>query len=241
MNVIFDQLRVSDNGERLFIDLHVSLADYFDHFYLKSLTITTADKVPEAIQQGDAAPNEFFYKKFYPAMIDAQTGKVTGSREDHLIIDKNALIAANPYPREGTPISGTYYTYKYTGSFSGPLFFVFAEVQVKGGTDECLPCGYDEANTVAVTFDTNLLYQRVMDYTKQFGDNCTIPTGFTDYILLWNAFKASVETEHYIPAIKYYNMLFGIPHESPTRDGSYSPFGGVGPTSKITKPCNCNG
>ena len=80
-----------------------------------------------------------------------------------------------------------------------------------------------------------------MDYTKDLADDCTIPTGFTDFILLWNAFKASVETEHYGPAIKYYNMLFGNPDERVTRDGSHSPFGGGSANNRRTKPCGCHG
>ena len=217
MSVIFDQLRVSDDGKRLFIDLHVNEATYFNDYYLKSLTVTTAEYVPESVS---GIPEDYIYKKTYP---DTEEGRV---KEDHLLLNVGDLA---------------YGTVQAPNTFSGPLLFVFAEIQILGSVDPCTPCGLDGDYAVAVTFDTNLLYQRVMDYTKQFGDECTIPTGFTDYILLWNAFKASVETEHYIPAIKYYNMLFGIPHESPTRDGSHSPFGGIGVTSKIIKPCNCNG
>jgi hypothetical protein len=88
---------------------------------------------------------------------------------------------------------------------------------------------------LGVTFDENLLYQRVMQYTKSLADNCKIPVAFMDFILLWNAFKASVETEHYIPAIKYYNMLFG-------KDADGNPYGAYDKTSGvISKPCGCHG
>ena len=77
-----------------------------------------------------------------------------------------------------------------------------------------------------LTFDENILYQRVMDYTKQLADDCNMPNGFIDFILRWNAFKASVETEHYIPAIKFYKMLFD--DYSGTGRGTF-------------KPCGCHG
>ena len=108
--------------------------------------------------------------------------------------------------------------------FSHDLFFVY--VKVKGTPDPCVPCRLDEEITLGVTFDENLLYQQVMGFTKQLADDCNVPTGFMDFILLWNAFKASIETEHYIPAIKYYNMLF--------EQGSISMIG-------ITKNCGCHG
>lgn len=50
-----------------------------------------------------------------------------------------------------------------------------------------------------------------MDYIKQLSDNCTVPREFIDFILLWNGFKASIETEHYVPALKYWQMLFNNP------------------------------
>ena len=47
MSVVFDQLRISDDGKRMYIDVHVNKADYFDNIYLDELTIMTADKVSE--------------------------------------------------------------------------------------------------------------------------------------------------------------------------------------------------
>ena len=95
----------------------------------------------------------------------------------------------------------------YQGSsFSGPLFFVY--IRVQGAPDECTPCPLDKETTLGVTFDESELYQKVMNYTKELGDTCKVPQDFVDFILQWNAFKASVETEHYIPAIEFYNRMF---------------------------------
>ena len=48
MSVIFDQLRISDDGKRMYINLHVNSADYFNNIYLDKITIMTADYVSEA-------------------------------------------------------------------------------------------------------------------------------------------------------------------------------------------------
>lgn len=194
--IIFEQLRISDDGKRLYINLHVNNADYFQNIYLDSLVITTADKVSETSPH---LPSEdYIYKKEF----------TDNEREANLVlqpVDMNEKFAKS--------------------NFSSDLLFVF--VKIKGTPDPCTPCGLDEEITLGVTFDENLLYRKVMQYTKSLADDCTIPVGFIDFILLWNAFKASIETEHYIPAIKYYNMLF----EKSNTIASY----------EMIKPCGCHG
>ena len=209
MSVVFDQLRISDDGKRMYIDVHVNKADYFDNIYLDELTIMTADKVSET--NPDSPTEDYIYKQVF----DGE------QKEAHLVLtsadfqktweeDPNAM----KFPQS---------------DMSKTLFFVY--VKIKGVPDECTPCRLDEEVIVGTTFDENLLYQQVMNYTRQLADDCTIPTGFTDFILLWNAFKASVETEHYIPAINYYNMLFD----------NVGTGGGNGSNIGITRNCGCHG
>ena len=196
--IVIDQLRISDHGTEMYIDVHVNQASYFDNFYLDSIVIMTADKVSEG------APELF--TDDYICKIQFQGD----FKEAHLRLtpsDCNENFAKS--------------------DFSHDLFFVYIVCKCNGTPDPCIPCRLDELTTVGVTFDDNLLYQRVMDYTKQLGNDCQVPQGFVDFILLWNAFKASVETEHWTSAIKFYNLLFG---------------GGYGTTSYSTvKLCGCHG
>ena len=207
MSVVFDQLRISDDGKRMYIDVHVNKADYFDNIYLDELTIMTADKVSET---NPGSPTEdYIYKKVFE----------DNQKEAHLML--TAADFMKTWEEDPNAM-------KFPQSdMSKTLFFVY--VKIKGVPDECTPCRLDEEVTVATTFDENILYQQVMNYTGQLADDCTIPTGFTDFILLWNAFKASVETEHYIPAINYFNTLFD---NMGTIGGSK-----VG----ITRNCGCHG
>lgn len=196
MSIIVDQLRISDDGRRMYINVHVNQASYFDNIYLDSITIMTADKVSETAP--DAPTEDYIYR------LD--------------LTDKN-------YKEAQLVLTANDFNEQYIkSSMSDTLFFVY--FKIRGVPDPCTPCRLDEETTLAVTFDENLLYQKVMQFTKGLTDECQIPVGFTDFILLWNAFKASVETEHYIPAIRYYNMLF---------DKSR------GKTSAYTKPCGCYG
>lgn len=196
MSVLFDQLRISDDGKRMYINIHVNKAEYFDNIYLDQLTIVSADKVSETSPHLPSA--DYIYNKVFEGE------------------QKEADLVLLP----------TDFNEKFSKSdFSHDLFFVY--VKIKGVPDPCTPCRLDEEITLGVTFDENMLYQQVMGYTKELTQDCNVPVGFADFILQWNAFKAAVETEHYIPAINFWNRLF--------REGQH-------PMANYpTKNCGCHG
>lgn len=201
--IIFDQLRISDNGKKMYINAHVNKASYFDNIYIDSIVIMTADKVSET--------NPFMPTSDYIYIKKADDG----TKELDLVLTPNDLSRSWE-----TDVNAIAFN---QGDMSNTLFFVY--IKCKGTPDSCTPCRLDEEVTLGVTFDENVLHQRVMGFTKQLVSSCcNVPTDFIDFILLWNAFKASVETEHYIPAIKFYNMLFGIVK----KDGYQSTTGGCG-------------
>lgn len=203
--IIFDQLRISDDGRRMYVNAHVNKASYFDDIYIDSITIMTADKVSETAP--GTPTSDFIYTK-----------KIEGN-EKELDLMLTALDFTKDY--EEDPKAKNF----QQGDMSRTLFFVY--IKCKGVPGECTPCRLDEETTLGVVFDENILHQRVMDYTKELLDDCHVPIGFMDFILQWNAFKSSVETEHYIAAIKFFNMLFGRVNDS----------GHLG----IVKGCGCHG
>ena len=176
--LIFDQLRLSDDATRLYINVHVNKADYFKDIYLDNIKIMTADKVSET--NPEVPTEDCIFTHTFGDNI----------KEAALVLTVNDFLTLKQ------------------SDMSRTLFFVY--VKCKGTVGACVPCRLDELTTLGVTFDEKLLYQRVMDYTRSLADDCKIPVGFTDFILLWNAFKASIETEHYIPAIKFWNQLFDV-------------------------------
>lgn len=203
--ILFDQLRISDDGQRLYINAHVNKADYFKNRYIDSVVIMTADKVSETAP--GTPTSDYIYKKEIEGNV----------KELDLVL--TSLDFTKSWETDPKAIAFN------RADMSNTLFFVY--IKCKGTPGECTPCRLDEETTLGVVFDENMLYQRVMDYTKELVADCSIPTEFTDFILLWNAFKAAIETEHYVAAIKFYNKLFGI-----VRSG-YS--------NNIIKTCGCNG
>lgn len=203
--VIFDQLRISDDGKRMYINAHVNKADYFNDIYIDSIVIQTADKVSET--DPGLPTSDYVYTK-----------KVEGNAKE-----LNLVLEASDFSKSWESDSKDIVFNR--GDMSNTLFFVY--IKCKGTPDSCTPCRLDEETTLGVVFDENVLHQKVMDYTKELVADCSVPTAFIDFILQWNAFKAAIETEHYIPAIKFFNMMFDE----------------VGKSSQsITiKACGCNG
>lgn len=203
--VIFDQLRISDDGKRMYINAHVNKADYFNDIYIDSIVIQTADKVSET--DPELPTSDYVYIK----------KAEENAKELNLVLEASDLSRS----WESDPKAIAF----NKGDMSKTLFFVY--IKCKGTPGSCTPCRLDEETTLGVVFDENVLHQRVMDYTKELVADCNVPTAFIDFILLWNAFKSAIETEHYIPAIKFFNMMFEEVGKSCQ--------------SRTIKTCGCNG
>ena len=66
--IIIDQLRVSDDGKKMYLNAHVNKARYFDEVFIDKITICTEDQVSETnpqIQTGD-----YVYQKEFNATDD---------------------------------------------------------------------------------------------------------------------------------------------------------------------------
>ena len=188
--VIFDLLRLSDDGKKLYISAHVNKASYFDNMYISRVTVMTQDQVSTS-DPLIPVEDKYIWQQEYTAEENI--------REINLVIGAEDCIR-----RWESNVQKMNFS---QADMLKTLFFVYIE---EGGTlGECTPCRLDEKTTLGVTFDENLLYQRVMNYTRELADDCSVPQGFTDFILQWNAFKSAIETEHYLPAIDYWKRLFG--------------------------------
>lgn len=203
--IIFDQLRISDDGKRMYINAHVNKASYFNDIYIDSIVIQTADKVSET-DPGLPTSDYVYIKK-----------AEENAKELNLVLEASDLSRSWESDHKAIAFN--------RGDMSKTLFFVY--IKCKGTPGSCTPCRLDEETTLGVVFDENVLHQKVMDYTKELVADCNVPSAFIDFILLWNAFKSAIETEHYIPAIKFFNMMFEEVGKSCQ--------------SRTIKTCGCNG
>lgn len=112
-------------------------------------------------------------------------------------------------------------TTSYSGDMAATLFFVY--VKCKGAPSSATPCGEDNDTTLGVAFDTAVIHDNAMQYTKDINVDCTVPSDFINFILTYNALRFALRTGHYYEVKKYYNLL-------------------VGNTSKASKKgCGCHG
>lgn len=184
--VLFDQLRISDNGKEMYINMHVNEAAWFADVYLDKLTIMTSDKVSET-------------NPYSPTSDYIYTCTFEGNQKT-----ANLVLTVNDFIRTWeTDPKAMQFT---QADMTKTLFFVY--VECKGTPDPCTPCGMDDKMTVGVTFYEKRLYNLMMQYTRELTQDCQIPKKFIDLILLWNAFNTAVETGHYLPAIDYFEKMF---------------------------------
>lgn len=186
--VLFSQLRISDDGSKMYINAHVNGAEYFKDVYIESITIMTSEKISETDPR--VPTSDYIYTQ----------SMVPNTKEINLVLKPSDFLKI--WEEDSNSMA-----FK-RNDMSNTLFFVY--IKCTGIPSSDTPCTLDKEWTMGVVFDETMLYQRVMNFTKALQDNCSVPIGFVDFILLWNAFKASVETEHFISAIKFFNMLFDI-------------------------------
>lgn len=110
-------------------------------------------------------------------------------------------------------------------NLSNHMFFVYIECD--GNPTANTPCTLDEQTTLAVTFDYGVLFYKALGYTKELAQNCSIPGGFTDFILNYDALKLAIETEHYVSAIDFWKKL--------------KSDDGIVTTRSANRPCGCHG
>lgn len=188
MSVIIDQLRISDDGKNLFIDVHVNKSSYFENVYLRRITICTEDQVSELNPQ--AYSNDFIYQEEIPHVVD---GEVVEMKELHRVLCSNV------------------FNEKFKKcDLSHNMFFVY--IDCAGTPSSDTPCRLDEMTTLGVTLDYGVIYNIAMNNTRELADTCKVPQRFHDFILNFEAMKISIETEHYIPAIHYWKNILGQPH-----------------------------
>ena len=171
--VVIEQLRISPDSQKLYIDAHVNKASYFENLKLDSINIDTQDTV---LQSFDGPSSN-------PVFTYSNITNISESKEVHLVIDKNDINA----------------------NLSKDMLYVYFHVTGTPSLDT--PCRLDEVYTLGVTFNEGAIYNRMMNYTKEIIDTCSVPNGFINMILQLEAIKAAIETENYASANKFYNKL----------------------------------
>lgn len=113
-------------------------------------------------------------------------------------------------------------------TFKGGLFYVIVEC---GGTPapealSVLPCGFDDSLAIAAAPDWETFYKNGMQYISSLfskcKDNCEVPAGFEQFVLLWEAFKLAIAVCDWSLASDLWSRIVAV------RSGIASPSAGCG-------------
>lgn len=101
--VIIEQLRISDDGRKMFIDAHVNKAEQFENVYLSKVTVLTEDQVMEAnpYSYGD----DYIYQQTITPYLVEEDILEPVTRKVQILSEQNLLDTLNEYG--GIPVDCT--------------------------------------------------------------------------------------------------------------------------------------
>ena len=194
--VLFNDLRISDDGSCLVIDCRVEDIGGYEGMYIDTIHVDYYKNVTDFGIPSDKAIK--VYEK--PA-------------------NSNGEVAV----RVTVLKSGLPDTFG-TKEFLGGLFFVTVACDGTPRNASVLassPCGFDNTVDVGVILDWSVIYRNGMAYASKLaygcGDPCDIPGGFESFILYWNALRLAIETCDWPLVVRLWDKVIGAAGGSSAR------------------------
>lgn len=184
--VVFDELRITEDGKYLIINAHLR-KEIVEQDY--------ANRIDEIwVWACDSSQ----YKEGVPSDANPIGVKVyswsTSASPRHTVD-----IKVNPLEFDGLP-----------SSFKNKMLFVY--VNVFTTEEPVLSCGCASNPTIGVALDMGLIYNQFMRYINELNRptpcGTTIPQGFTDFILRFNALLLAMDSKHYKKGIEFFDKWF---------------------------------
>ena len=190
--VIFNELRITEDGKCLIVDCEVENVDIYANMYIKSIYLDYYKNTSSVI-----TPSSKAYKLYENKNDDTS---VKGKR----VSFKSAMLKL-------TEFGAT--------KLEDGLFFVFVECDGTLPADiSNYPCKYDQKKDIGVILDWKAFYKRGMSYVASIygicgGSNfCTNPDGFEDFIILWNALKLAIYTCDWMLVKDLWDKFLNVPY-----------------------------
>lgn len=172
--VIFNELRITEDGNCIIVDCEVENVDVYANMYIQSIYLEYYENASAA-----SMPSSKAYRLY--ENLDADT-TVKGKR---LVFSKDLLGLTNMGITD----------------FDGGLFYVIVNCDGElPASASSMPCGYDNTTDIGAILDWRVFYTRGMSWVASIVSGCgepnfcENPTGFEDFVLLWNALKLALST-----------------------------------------------
>lgn len=193
----FNELRITQDGKYLIIDVSVDESSYFDTVSLDSIVIDTQDtyvangpsstpiytyKVGEDYQQVYSSPDnsQVLTSDLEPVLVNNELE----SRRVRLSLDATAL---------GVQLNNT-------------MFFVY--VISTGTPSSDAPTSTIDPMIMGTVVNLYQFYQKSIYYLKKVSSDCEVPKCFIDFVLRYKALELCIKTGNYTEAIKYWKKFF---------------------------------
>ena len=117
--VVIEQLRISPDGQKLFIDAHVNKASYFDNLELESISIDTQDTVLQTFDGPSKNPVFTYANTPSPHIVKTTESPIVLTEHSFInALDETGALVLNVVPEEKS--NETYITLGFRGEYNCP-------------------------------------------------------------------------------------------------------------------------
>lgn len=199
--IVVNECRI-DSERGLIIDASIENLSYFANNYIYNISIDTENTF---VNSNSVSQEPIFSKTFeeyhQPISADCECFGNTVSSEDNDCNCGNIFTSSTiGHKRVRLVLSQ-----EDLGTDLNHIFFIF--ITANGTPDSCVPCGYDNANEMAVAVNLRSIYNKAMSYVRDANNECSIPKSFIDFILKLKALKLCFKTGNFTEAIERWKAL----------------------------------
>lgn len=170
--VLFNELRITEDGKCLVVDCEIEDIVLYSGMYIDSVYIEYYKNASSVSMPSDAAYC------------------IYGDKEEDVPV-KAIKLFMHDYELRDTEFK--------TRTFENGLFYVI--VNCSGDPSPKIaefPCDMGKTIEIGAILDWKAVYERGMHYVsmmfKRCGDQCKMPSGFEQFILLWHALRLAIAT-----------------------------------------------
>lgn len=188
--VIFNELRISDDKEKLIVDCYVENLSFYSDMYISSIDLYY-------YKNADSTGNPVDCDKVLSVYENKNDDKtVRAVRKCIDIADADVLGLQQP-------------------NFDGGLFFVRVECDGDLAPEAySLPCGMDDVVDIGIIVDWEKLYHGGMQYISRLTDGCADPCegvpGLENFIILWHSFRIALSVPDYVLIGKLWSRILRL-------------------------------
>lgn len=190
--VIFNELRICDDGNKLIIDVSIDSASVYDNMYIKGISVIWYKDMSAS---ASLSSGDIVYQNTVPDIT---------VRNKRLTVNANELL---------------HVLQTNNNSFKGGLVYVLVECDgTLPASISTYPCGADEKIKIAAAPDWKTVYSMGMGYVYDLFDDCSKQCksmgGFENFVLLWNALKLAIAACDWDTVSSIWDKLNFVPSAS---------------------------